>query len=139
MAINANGYKFLHKVSLWRSATNAEPSMVFILIHLLTTFSKDILILTTSKPTYKLFAGLNGAFRQLYFQIFALKVPSRLQNHQFGSFYVVSEVRCGVLVITTTQHHSTKPEFRFCIVQILFVACWRFPVVWISDNGPGWK
>ena len=84
-AINATSY------SLWRSATSAEPSMVFILTHLLTTFSKDILILTTTKPTYKLFAGLNAAFCQLYFQSFALKVPSSVQNHQFGSFYVVSE------------------------------------------------
>ena len=57
-----NLFKFLQKVSLWRSAPSAEPSMVLILTHLLTTFSKDILILTTRKPTYKLFTGLNAAF-----------------------------------------------------------------------------
>ena len=32
----------------------------------------------------------------------------------------------GVVVITTAQLHSTKPELRFAMVRI-------------SDNGPGWK
>ena len=77
MAINATFFQFLQKVSLWRSAPSTEYSMVLILTHLLTTFSKDILISTTSKPTYGLHAGLNAAFCYIYFPSFAPKALSR--------------------------------------------------------------
>ena len=47
--------------------------------------------------------------------------------------------RWGVVVITTAQLHSTKPELSSAQVQILFMACRRFAIVKISDSGPGWK
>ena len=54
--------------------------------------------------------------------------------------------RHGVVVITTVQLHSTKPEPRFCVLcrfklclQTLLAACQRFAMVRISDNGLGWK
>ena len=40
----------------------------------------------------------------------------------------------GVVVITTAQLRSRKPELRFCAA-----AYQRFTMVRISDNGPGWK
>ena len=44
----------------------------------------------------------------------------------------------GVVVITTGELHSTKPELRFCAAQAqtLLAACRRFAIVRISDNGP---
>ena len=47
--------------------------------------------------------------------------------------------RRGVVVITTAQLHSTKPELRFCAGSNPTRACWRFAMVRISDSGPGWK
>ena len=111
MAINATSYP------LWRSAPSTEPSMDFILTHLLTTFSKDILILTTSKPTYKLSASLNAAFCQLYFQSFTLKVPSTVQNHQFGSFSVVCAVVYWLLLLhnfVQLSLNSGSAQFKSC-------------------------
>ena len=46
--------------------------------------------------------------------------------------------RHGVVVITTAQLHSTKPELRLC-AETLLAACRRFAMVRISDYGPGWK
>ena len=43
------------------------------------------------------------------------------------------------MVIFIAQLHSTKSELKFCAGQILLMACWRFMMVTISDNGPGWK
>ena len=48
-------------------------------------------------------------------------------------------IESGVVVITTAQLHSTKPELRFCAGSNLLAACRRFVMVRISDNGPGWK
>ena len=42
------------------------------------------------------------------------------------------------LVIATAQLHSTKPEGS-AQAQTLLAECWRFAMVRISDNGPGWK
>ena len=47
--------------------------------------------------------------------------------------------RRGVVVITTAQLHSTKPELRFCTGLNPARACRRFAMVRISDNDPGWK
>ena len=44
-----------------------------------------------------------------------------------------------VVVITNAQIHSTKPELGSAQVQSLLVACRRFAIVRISDNGSGWK
>ena len=44
----------------------------------------------------------------------------------------------GAVLIATAQLHSARPELRFC-VESLLAACWRFAMVRISDNGPGWK
>ena len=44
--------------------------------------------------------------------------------------------RCGVVVITTAQLHSSKPELSFAQVQILLAACRRFAMVRTSDSGP---
>ena len=53
----------------------------------------------------------------------------------------MSEIRLGVVDITTAQLHSTKPELMFCggSAQILHAACRRFAMMRIFDNGPGWK
>ena len=40
--------------------------------------------------------------------------------------------RRGVVVITTAQLPSTKPE-------LMLTVCWRFAMVRISSSGPGWK
>ena len=45
----------------------------------------------------------------------------------------------GVVVITTAQLHSSKPELSSAQVQILLAVCRTFVTVRISDNGPGWK
>ena len=42
----------------------------------------------------------------------------------------------GVMVVTTAQLHSTKPELKFCAGS---VACQRFAMLRISDSGPSWK
>ena len=47
-----------------------------------------------------------------------------------------------VVVITTAQLHLTKPELRFCAGSnpaCGVLACQRFTMVRISDNGPSWK
>ena len=49
------------------------------------------------------------------------------------------EFNLPLVVITTVQLHSTKPELRFCAGSNLFAACRRFAMVRISDNGPGRK
>ena len=45
----------------------------------------------------------------------------------------------GVVVITTAELHSTKPELRFCAGSNTAHAVQRFAVVRIFDNGPSWK
>ena len=45
--------------------------------------------------------------------------------------------RGGVVLATTAQLHSTKPDLGFARVQTLLLACRRFWMVMISDNGPG--
>ena len=69
-----------------------------------------------------------------------------LHNDFFYNFSLQNEpitlwclINRGVVVITTPQLHSTKPELRFCVVQTLLPACRRSAMVRISDNGPGWK
>ena len=48
------------------------------------------------------------------------------------------DTRChGVVVVTTTQLHSTRPEFRFCACSN--PAHGMSEMVRISDNGLGWK
>ena len=47
---------------------------------------------------------------------------------------------CGVVVIITAQLHSTKLELKFCAgSNPALVACQRFEMLRISDNGPSWK
>ena len=45
----------------------------------------------------------------------------------------------GVVVITTAQLYSTKPELRFCTGSNPVRGCRGSTMVKISDNGPGWK
>ena len=52
---------------------------------------------------------------------------------------VVVMWRRGVVVITTAQLHSTKPELRFCAGSNPARGMLRFAMVRISDSGPGWK
>ena len=59
-------------------------------------------------------------------------------KYKFHQFYHRIWHR-GVVVMTTAQLHSTKPELRFCAGSNLLAACRRFEMVRISDNGPGWK
>ena len=48
--------------------------------------------------------------------------------------------RRGVVAITAAQLHSTKPELRFCAgSNPAWATGWRFAMVRICDNGPGWK
>ena len=47
-----------------------------------------------------------------------------------------------VVIITTAQLHSTKPELRFCTGSNPACGvspCREFAMVRISDNGPSWK
>ena len=48
-------------------------------------------------------------------------------------------LRCGVVVITTAQLHLTKCELNSVQFQIVLAACWRFAMVRISYNSPGWN
>ena len=45
--------------------------------------------------------------------------------------------RRGEVVINIAQFHSKKAGSAQ--VQILFVMCWRFAMLGMSDSGPGWK
>ena len=45
----------------------------------------------------------------------------------------------GVVVITTVQIYSTKPELRFCADSDPAGGMSDFPMMRISGNGPGWK
>ena len=45
----------------------------------------------------------------------------------------------GVVVITTVQIYSTKPELRFCADSDPAGGMSDFPTMRISGNGPGWK
>lgn len=56
---NAFFLNFCKKLSLCRSTSSTESSIVFIHTHLVTTFSNDSLILTTSKPIYVLCVDIN--------------------------------------------------------------------------------
>ena len=48
-------------------------------------------------------------------------------------------ITSGVVVIATAQLHQLSLNSGSAQVQILLVACRRFEMVRISDNGPGWK
>ena len=45
----------------------------------------------------------------------------------------------GVVVITTVQIYSTKPELRFCADSDPAGGMSDFPTMRISGNGPGWN
>ena len=47
--------------------------------------------------------------------------------------------RRGVVVITTAQLHSTKPELRFCACSNPDRGVLEIRDGEISDNDPGWK
>ena len=57
---------------------------------------------------------------------------------QYSPFLSIFAISISVVVTTTAQLHSTKPELRFCAGSNP-AACRRFAMVRISDNGPGWK
>ena len=49
-----------------------------------------------------------------------LFIASRTQNIwcvAHSMYYMVRKFCRGVVVITTTQLHSTKPELRFCVIS----------------------
>ena len=52
---------------------------------------------------------------------------------------VVVMWRRGVVVITTAQLHSTKPELRFCTGSNPACGVSEIRDGEDSDNGPGWK
>ena len=77
---------------------------------------------------------------------FMLQMPLILQNRYYLVLFIICRVyrntlvwRRGVMVVATTQILLTKPEVRFCQVQILIAGCQKFTMVRISGNGPGWK
>ena len=58
------------------------------------------------------------------------RIVVELAKSAAPSLSVLCRTWCrGVVVITTAQLHSTKPEFRFCAVQILLAACQRFKMM----------
>ena len=61
------------------------------------------------------------------------------EAHYVAEIDTSSNRRGRVVVITTTQLHSAKPELRLCAGSNLLTACRKFAMVRISDNGPCWK
>ena len=52
---------------------------------------------------------------------------------------VVITTVVNVVIITTAQLYSTKPELRFSQIQVLLVVCQRLAMVRTSDYGFGRK
>ena len=69
----------------------------------------------------------------LFFESFVSGYGSLISN------WFCVRTRRGVVVITTAQLHSSKPEPTFCTSSNPARGCERFAKVRISDNGPGWK
>ena len=70
--------------------------------------------------------------------LIVLLIAEKLIQESFHTFLKLSSFSFLLVVITTAQIYSTKPEL--ILVQIKSCStCWRFAMVRMSDNGPGWK
>ena len=59
---------------------------------------------------------------------------SLLQFNAFSGPFYKSFWRCGVVVITTAQLHSAKPELKLCAGSNLLAACRGFAMVPTGNN-----
>ena len=66
-------------------------------------------------------------------------VISSCQQIIFVMINAVAPWYCGLMVVTTAQLDSTKPEPRFCTGSNLIATCWGLTMMRISGNGLGWK
>ena len=72
---------------------------------------------TIIKKQMQLFSVLIGTryeLKNLLFVSIALRGAYLLKQYLLALWFGAVVWRCGVVVITTAQLHSTKPELRFC-------------------------